>query len=588
MPDQLTTQSPDQPSSQPSDQPSTHAPAGAPTVRSWAALGALAAAVLVIGLDLTVLNVALPTLGAALDATASDLQWIVDAYALAFAAAMLPAGWLGDRLGRRPVLLVGLVAFGATSFAAAAAHGVGALIAARIGMGLAAALVLPVAMAIVPSLFDEAHRQRAVTVMVGCVGLGLPLGPIVGGVLLDHFWWGSVFLVTVPVVAASLLAAIAFLPRAEARRTEPLDVVALAAAMGATTALVYAAIEAPEVGWVAPRTLGLLAASLGCAALVAIRQRRAAFPLVPRVILARPVFWRGTLVVCVPTAAMSALLFLLPMHLQLVRGAGTSAVGLQLMPFMLALIVAGLAAERLAGRFGLRVWAGAGLVLTAKGLAILALLDPAAGYHWLALGLAVTGFGVGLTLVPVMNAVLGALAPAVEGVGSAVNNTARQTAGALGVALLGSVQTAVYRSSLESGSGLDATGRAALAALPAPVREAVSGSFPGAHLVAASLPDGVRTAVVRVADAAFVDGMRVAFLATAAVLLLVAGTVRWVLPVTSQAPVTPSGRDVTDPDGSDREPAVEPAADGVARAQEGAHPGGPPGACVAAVRRAGV
>jgi EmrB/QacA subfamily drug resistance transporter len=516
--------------------------------------------VLVIGLDLTVLNVALPTLGAQLHASASDLQWVVDAYVLAFAAAMLPAGWLGDRFGRRRVLLVGLVAFGLTSVVAAGADDVSSLVLARVGMGLAAALVLPIAMAVVPSLFDERRRQRAVTVMVACVGLGLPLGPIVGGVLLEHFWWGSVFLVTVPVVAVSLVGVLLALPRVEVRRREPLDVPGLVAAATATTSLVYALVEAPDAGWTASRTLGLLALAGLALAVTAVRQRRAAFPLVPRVLLARPVFWRGTVVVCLPTAAMSALLFLLPMQLQLVRGAGTSAVGVQLMPFMAALIVAGLVAERLGGRLSLRLPTGVGLLLVAKGFVVLALLDAQASYRYVGLALAVTGFGVGLALVPVMNAVLGSLSPSVEGIGSAVNNTARQTAAALGVAVLGSLHTAVYRSALD--------GAAVLGGLPAAAREAVTGSVPGAHAVAAGLPAGAREAVVRAADAAFVDGMRATFLVTAAVLLLAACAVRWMLPVASQGMVTSSAPDDEPREGSQRGAAV---ADGSARAQEGAH-----------------
>ncbi|MFN0282424.1 MAG: MFS transporter [Kineosporiaceae bacterium] len=548
-----------------------------PSIRSWGALGALAAAVLVIGLDLTVLNVALPTLGVALGATASDLQWVVDGYALAFAGAMLPAGWLGDRFGRRRVLLGGLSAFAATSFAASRAEDVTGLVLARVGMGLSAALVLPIAMAIVPSLFDARHRQRAVTVMVACVGLGLPLGPIVGGVLLERFWWGSVFLVTVPVVAVSLVAAFVLLPRAETRRRDPLDVVALVGAMGGTTALVYALVEAPVEGWLAAQTLGLLAASAAGYATAVVRQRRAASPLVPAVLLARPVFWRGTAVVCIPTAAMTALLFLLPMHLQLVRGQGTSAVGVQLMPFMGALIVAGLLAERFGDRLGLRPAATLGLLLTATGLAVLALLDPQASYAGVGTGLGVTGLGVGLTLVPTMNAVLGTLAPAVEGIGSAVNNTARQTAGALGVAVLGSLHTAVYRAALDAGAATSG-----LAGLPAPARDAVTGSFPGAHLVAAALPDGAGAAVLQAADAAFADGLRVTFLATGAICVVAAAALRWVLAVASDDG-RPAARDgtgreeegdrgrVAGPAGPNDVTAAVREPDRAARAQEGAH-----------------
>ncbi len=247
----------------------------------WAALTALAMTVLVIGLDLTVLNVALPTLSEDLHATTAELQWVVNAYMLAFAGAMLPAGWLGDRFGRARVLVWGLAAFGAASVAAAYSAGPASLVVSRAAMGLGAAVVMPLAMAQVPALFVEAERQRAVTVMMAAVGLGLPLGPVAGGgVLLDRFWWGSVFLATVPVVIVSLVACAVLLPSTGGSSAPRPDLVGGTTAVLAIVVATYALVAAPGWGWMSTRAVGCLVATVVLSTIAVQRQRVAPVPLV--------------------------------------------------------------------------------------------------------------------------------------------------------------------------------------------------------------------------------------------------------------------------------------------------------------------
>jgi hypothetical protein len=427
--------------------------------------------------------------------------------------------------------MLGLAGFGAASLAAAYSGDAPTLVLARIAMGAAAAVVMPLSMALVPALFDEATRPRAVTAMVAAVGLGLPLGPVVGGVLLDRFWWGSVFLVTVPVVAGSLIACVILLPRERAERPPALDVPAALAAVVATSSLVYGLIEAPSQSWTSAATLGWLALSAAASAVVFRRQRTSASPLIPPSLLAARPFTRGTLIASAVTFVLTGVLFLVPQHLQLVMGYDAMATGLRLSPFMLALVVGGLFAERSAARFPLGLLAATGLVKIAGGCAVLAWVGPDSGYLPVAVGLTVAGFGVGLVMAPVMDRVLGTLPAAAEGVGSAANNTARQLAGALGVAVLGSLSATIYADRVAG----------AAASLPGAAAGAVRGSLAGAQAVAAGLP-GADPAeqLLTVAAAASVDGMRAAMLVCAAVSVLIAALAPVMLAVDGTSPGTPT------------------------------------------------
>ena len=217
--------------------------------RKWWALIAIAASVLVVGLDLTVLNLALPTIATDLHASAGDLQWISDAYSLVLAAAMLPAGLLGDRLGRKKVLLVALVLFGASSAACAYATSVGGLIAARAVLGVGAAAIFPLSLAVIPVLFAPEERQKAIALMASATFISFPIGPIVGGYLLDHFWWGSVFLINVPVVVLALVAVAFLLPESRSEQRPRVDVVGVLLSSAGLAGLTYGFIKAGQDGW---------------------------------------------------------------------------------------------------------------------------------------------------------------------------------------------------------------------------------------------------------------------------------------------------------------------------------------------------
>ena len=288
---------------------------GANTSRWWT-LAVLCLAVLVVGLDITVLDVALPTIAASLHASTAELQWIVDAYVLAFAGAMLPAGLLGDRWGRRRVLLAGMAILGAASAWSALAGSVGELIAARAAMGLGAAAIMPLAIAYVPATFEAGERPQAIALITVAVAIGLPLGPIVGGALLSSLAWSSVFWVNVPLIAVALIAGMLLLADSRPAVPRRADVAGTALAAASIVALVFALVHAPERGWLSAPTLGLLAAAGALGAALVAWKRRAPAPLAAPELLANPCFVWGTVAGVAISFALYGVLFVVPQFLQ--------------------------------------------------------------------------------------------------------------------------------------------------------------------------------------------------------------------------------------------------------------------------------
>ncbi|NUU21835.1 MAG: MFS transporter [Streptomycetaceae bacterium] len=425
-----------------------------PNPRRWWALGALALGVLVLGLDTTVLNVALPSMATGLGADNSDLQWIVDGYTVVFAAGLVPAGLLGDRFGRKKLILVGLALFGGASLLGALAGSVPTVVAARALMGVGAALVMPLSMSILPSVFPAEERGRAVGVWAAATAVGLPLGPILGGVLLEHFWWGSVFLFNIPVVAVALVACALWTPESRDPRAKPIDVPVSVLLAGGLGVLVYGTIEASQRGWLDPVVLGLIGAGLAVIAAVVVRETRHRAPMIDFTLFGNRNFLWGSIAAVVPSFVMTGVLFVVPQRLASVDGQGALGTGVRLLPLMGGLLVASLTADKLVVRLGHRAVLPAGLALLGAGVLLGATGSASDGYGSTALWLTVTGLGLGLSLVPAMGAVLATLAPERAGVGSGLMQTLRQVAGALGVAVLGSVLAAAYT------DRLDATGPA--------------------------------------------------------------------------------------------------------------------------------
>lgn len=411
----------------------------------WRILAVLCLAVFTIVLDGTIVNVALPTFVRELGATTSQLQWIVDAYVLVFAGLLMAAGSLGDRFGRKGMLQAGLVLFGICSVFAAVATTPGQLIAWRGAMGVGAALLFPATLAILVNVFTDA-RERAVAIAVWAAasGIGVALGPVTGGLLLEHFWWGSVFLVNVPVVVVAALAVWRFVPTSRdpsIGRFDGLGTVLSIAAIGVT---VWAVIEGPVHGWTSASSLASFGAAVVLVAAFVIWERRNPEPMLDVSVFTNMRFTAGSVAITFAFFALFGFIFVVTQYFQFVREYGALEAGLRTVPF--ALFTAGAApfAAALAGRFGTKRVVAGGLTAMSVGFVWTTTLDVDSAY-WVIVGqMALMGGGLGLAQAPATESIMGALPPERAGVGSAVNDTARELGGTLGVAVIGSVFASMY------------------------------------------------------------------------------------------------------------------------------------------------
>ncbi|WP_278265039.1 MFS transporter [Nocardia sp. AG03] len=417
--------------------------------RRWLALGALALAMLTIGLDVTVLTVALPTLAVDLHANTAALQWFTGAYTLALAALMLPAGALGDRYGRKKVLLGALVLFGAASVACAFAGSAGQLIAGRVVLGVAAAAMMPLSMAVLPVLFtDPGQRQRALTIWVTSTAIGLPLGPIVGGWLLQHYWWGSVFLINVPLVVIGALAVATLVPESHGDNGFRIDLTGAVLSAVGMLGLTYGFIRIGEQGWDEP--LAWLCVGAGVALLAAFLawQRRVAHPLIDVGLFRAPGFRWGTAFSILVNFAMFGMFFTVPQYFQAVLGVDALGSGLRLLPMIGGVVLGSRLVDVLLPRVGVRAVLVGGFLILAVGLGLGALTTVDTGYGPTALWITVLGTGMGLVMPAAMGLAMGELDANRAGAGSALLQALRQAGGTIGVAVLGTVLATRYRAEL--------------------------------------------------------------------------------------------------------------------------------------------
>lgn len=414
------------------------------TVKKWWALAALVLCALVIGLDGTVLNVALATLSAELGATTGELQWIVAAYLVTFSVFLLPAGVAGDRWGRKRLLLAGVALFGAASVFAAFAGDAATLIAARVVMGVGAAIIMPLSISVLPVIFAEHERAKAISILTVGMALALPLGPIVAGWLLENYWWGSVFLLNVPVAAVAIVAATVLLPESRDPSPSKLDALSIGLSMAGLGLLVYGVIEAPVAGWGSAEVLGSI--GVGIVALLGFWIRDS---LGTKEFFRNRAFTWGTAATVFAALALMGVLFVLPLRLQAVDGYSALQAGIRLIPLIGGLMVTGRLAAPLTARLGHKTMIVSGMLVMAAGFWVATMTR---GYPWTAAWLALVGLGLGLVMVPAMDVVLAVLPPGRTGTGSGVVQTLRQVAGAFGVAGLGSLLSSVYADHLPAGA----------------------------------------------------------------------------------------------------------------------------------------
>lgn len=483
----------------------------------WWAVAALAIAVLAFGLDTTVLITALPTLSAKLGATTSQLQWVMDAYTLALAGLLLPAGVLGDRFGRRRLLMLGLLLFGVSSVVASQMTSADGLIALRAVMGAGAAAILPLSLSILPSLFSDRERPRAVAVLTAMAFLGLPLGPLVAGWLLTRYALGSIFLINAPVVAIALLGVWLLVPESKDARAPRLDWLGALLSVAGVTALVYGIVEQPTGGWSGTRVLAGVVGGVALLSLFVARQLRTRAPLVDLGLFGSARFGWSTMAFVMVGFALSGVMFVLTPFLQLVQGNDAQATGIRLLPLIAGIMAGALPSDRLSARLGGKALVAGGLFVTAAGTVLLSRAGADSGFALIATAEAAIGLGLGLAMPTAADAILGALPSAETGVGMALTRTLQFIAMSLGVAILGSILSGAYRNGL-SGH---------LAGLPAQARAAAEGSLAGA----AAVPH-----VFGAARVAYANGMSDVMLVSAAVLVVAAALVALYLPARASAP----------------------------------------------------
>ncbi|MCK5752269.1 MAG: MFS transporter, partial [Mycobacterium sp.] len=416
------------------------------TSRRWAALASLCLATLLVMIDNTIVNVALPSISRDLSATMSDLQWVVDAYTLAFAGLLITGGHLGDRFGRRRMLLVGVAGFAAMSIPAALAESTATLIAARVGLGVFAALVFPATLALLSSVFTDAReRAAAFGIWAATAGVAVAIGPVLGGWLIEHSSWASVFWINLPVAAVVAVAIVALVPAPRPAATGRADVFGLATSVGAMGLLIWAVIEGPRYGWTDLRTLGGFVVAAVLLVVFVRRQLRSAHPVLDVRVFTDRRFAAASGLIALAFFCLFGFIFLVTQYFQAVKGYGTFSAGLHTLPFAIVMAVISPLAMQLVRLVGIAPVAAVGSLLMAGGFALVEISDASSSY-WGLIVWSMSAMAAGLALIsgPCTHVVMNCLPEDKAGAGAAVNDTTREFGGALGVAVLGSVLSSVY------------------------------------------------------------------------------------------------------------------------------------------------
>ncbi|MFV2114999.1 MFS transporter [Micromonospora sp. LOL_025] len=499
--------------------------------RRWAILGVLVISLLVVVLDNTILNVALRTLADpvhGLGASQGELEWSINSYTLVFAGLLFTFGVLGDRAGRKRFLLIGLVLFGLASLLSAYAQSPAQLVAARALMGVGGAAIMPVTLSIISNVFDPRERGRAIGVWASAVGLAVAIGPILGGALLEHYWWGSVFLINVPVVALGVVLVALLVP--ESRDPDPgrVDVGGVLLSVVGLVALTYGIIDGGEHGFGRPLVWAAILGGLAVLAWFVAYERRSDHPSLDVRLFRVPRFAAPVAIVGLIFFAAMGVMFFSSFYLQLVRGFSPLETGLLYLPFAVAQLIFAPSSAAMVRRYGGRAVATVGLALTVVALGAFAFVDAATPIWVVLVVFFLQGTGMANIMPPATESIMSALPREKAGVGSAVSNTVRQVAGALGVAVLGSVLSAVYRADVDP----------ALRDLPAGAREAAGESISGAYAAAGQLGPAAPQ-LIAVADDAFLAAMHwAAGLAAAIAALGIVVVLRWM----PGRPAAPAGK----------------------------------------------
>ncbi len=504
--------------------------------RRWVVLGVMCLSLLLIVMDNTIVNVAIPTLQRDLGASTSQLQWVVDSYILVFAGLLLTMGALGDRFGRRGALAIGLSIMGLASVMSSFANSADQLIATRAIMGIGGALIMPATLSIITNVFtDRRERAQAIAIWSATAGAAVAIGPVTGGWLLEHFWWGSVFLVNVPVVIVALVLGQRYVPTSRDPAAPPIDLPGAALSIAGLVTLVWAIIEGAH-GWTDPLVVGAFGLSAVLLAAFVLWERHTPTPMLDITFFKNARFSAASGALMLTFFAMLGSLFLLTQFLQSVLGYSALETGVRLLPMAAVQMVVAPLSAKLVERVGTKVIVATGLVIAAIGLLIASRLTAGAGYPDVLVALVVLAAGLAMVMPPATESIMGSLPPAKAGVGSAVNDTTREVGAALGVAVLGSVMSSTYRPRVTD----------AISGFPVPdnVAHAITDQVGAAMTVAGEVGGEPGRILSSAASSGFADGMGIAFVIGAAALLLGAVIVAKFLPARSH-----DHEDDVEPDG---------------------------------------
>lgn len=495
----------------------------------WRGLLFIGISIIVLSLDNTILNVALPSIARDLNASSSDLQWIIDGYVLVFAALLLTLGTLGDRIGRKRSLQTGLVLFGVGSLAAALSPTTGALILSRSFLGIAGALMMPATLSIISATFQAHERPQAIATWASLFGLGVGLGPVIGGFLVQNFGWHSVFLINLPVIAVALIGGQMYLGETKEPNAPPPDIVGSLLSIAGLFALIYGIIEAGVLGWSEPNVIIALVSAVIIIVVFIIWEARTPYPMLPLGFFRNPSFTGANVTLTLLTFALFGAVFFTPQFLQSILGYEAFAAGLLILPLAITLTIVSNRSARIARRFGTKRTVALGVAMAGTAFLYMSLVYTVdtTYFPWVFIGQILQAAGIGLAISPATSAVMSSVPVAKAGVGSAMNDTTRQLGGALGVAVLGTVATSIYLNGvapLEASLSPEAFGAVALG-LQTAIRPATMA------LIDPALQDTVRTT----AESAFMTGMNQAFFVGAMVMYASALFAFFVLPDVAQS-----------------------------------------------------
>ncbi len=492
-------------------EPSTKTTTGHP--RRWIILGILNLSLIMIVAGVSSLNLSLPSIQRALGATGVQLVWINAAYALVFAALLLPAGALGDRFGRRGALQLGLVIFLAGAVLATRSSSAEQIILWRCVMGVGAAFTMPATLSILTAVFPPEERSRAIAIWAGFAGAGGAIGLLAAGLLLEYFWWGSVFFVNIPIALVALTMVTLLVPTSRDTRQRPLDPVGGLLTAGGLAGLVYGLIQGPEFGWSNPFVIGGFVAAVVLLTAWVLNARRQTDPMLDPALFTIPRFGLASLTITASFAVMFGMFFGLAQYLQFVMGHSPLNTSLRVIPFAVGMVAIAPRGPRLVERFGAGKVMGSGLLLAASGCIVMSLLSASSPYLHVLAGIIMLSSGMAMTFPTATTAIVGSLPLDKAGVASAVNDTTREVGAAVGIALLGTLLSAGYRRDL--GDTLDSL------PLPAEALKASRDSVGAALHVARSAPGSAGEAIAMAARSAFASGYSLTMIAGAAIMATV-------------------------------------------------------------------